>query len=185
MSWEKRFAVGAFSGGPQDLHTFMLVLCFKLVHGSLALWSDLLPCQQIITQQLNTFSLWCLKARVNHSDVWTVRQMFVGCGMPSKTRRVWSMVSSSGTTQTMNNEQSLNCFCTICCNGLVSSPYACILLLLNTRCCGNAAFRQMTKYSSLPCILMATAILTSVLWMLWAFREVFWVGMPQIGHYRN
>lgn len=96
---------------------------------------------------------------------------------------------SSGTTQTMNNEQSLNCFYIICFRSLVSSHYACILLLLNTHCLGNTALRGMTKYSSIPYVLMATAILTSalisVLWMLQALREVFWVSMSQEGRCRN
>lgn len=47
----------------------------------------------------------------------------------------------------------------------------------------------MTKYSSVPYVLMAIAILisvlNSVLWMLQALAEVFRVGMSQVGRYRN
>lgn len=71
----------------------------------------------------------------------------------------------------------------------MSSPYAHILLLLNTCCLRNTALRRMTKYASVSYVLRATAILTSVLisvlWMMQALREVFWVGMLQVGHYRS
>lgn len=42
--------------------------------------SAVLPCQQITAWPLETFRLWCLKAHVNDFGIWTVKQMFIGCG---------------------------------------------------------------------------------------------------------
>lgn len=86
-------------------------------------------------------------------EQWDKCLLAVGC---SENKMCVKLVCSSGTTQTMNNKESLNCFGTICWRRLVSSPYACFTMW-NTLHCGSMAITLMTTYFCIPFVLMATA----------------------------